>query len=649
MSQLRIDKSLQPTLSPSRTLSIAHVHSGDMLSRPASIVRLSSSHLLIVLVAQGGPSDGRMTALIWDTELEALLVASDWSIPSSTSVGLADANRHISVSASRVGRSQVLVHYEFRGKIDGQEQIALAAVWALPFSIPAEGSVLRHALGKAALTSTWSKPGSHDTRSSENAKTPTSQKAANGLTSGETQLVRDLESISQSDSASAVALEQKASEMETKFTAYISEETTRLRQSWERERLQVAKDKAQVAPADSDSDDSDEEDDEGDKKPEPVAAEKSRAPKLSLTHSFVTSLLQVSLPASTQRERPYARKIVSYLVERKAVSCGMLSSSEQSLLGRLQARNDWTQIMGVVRTVTDLGEVELVELLKTILHNRNQADQSTASANSRPPTADVFLSLFITMAVSRPLLRSTLHGHITDSKDVCLMLDTTTQWLKGRYYEPLDVDSFPQIQSHKGAGGADAAGSTNAGLSRSARRKRLAGDRRQQQQSGTQHITVSGASSAKAPPTKALVLFATDLIDIYFPLLLNTPTAHRSLHALSQAITAHLILCDELSMLRGPLDAYARLESDRKRVTEEMNRRAAVEKFRDPRQARAAAAGGNANAGAGAATGANAQPLQARAETGGGMGVPDLGKSARLRAFEASALVGPHTVETLEI
>lgn len=201
------------------------------------------------------------------------------------------------------------------------------------------------------------------------------------------------------------------------------------------------------------------------------------------------------------------------------------------------------------------------------------------------------------------------------------MLDTTTQWLKARYYEPLDIDRF--------VSGGDSGSSTNNAASRSSRRKRLATERQQQ------GISIAGVASAKAPSTKDLLQFATDLIDIYFPLLLNTSSTHRSLRALSQAIEAHLTVCEDLSNLRGPLDAYAKLESDRQQLAEEITRRAAMERYRDPRKARPASAA--------------AQQTTGRAEIGGGMQLPDVNKSARLQAFEASALVGPHTVETLEI
>ncbi|CAO1617230.1 unnamed protein product [Sympodiomycopsis kandeliae] len=617
MTQLQVGLDLQASISPSRTINVAHINSSQAPSRPASVIRLSASHILIILVAQGGPTNGRLTALIWDSELQALLVTFDWTLPSTH--GLPESERKLSVSATRVGRSQVLVQSIFWGNVMGEE-MALATLWALPFTIP-DGSVLRHAIGKAALTSMWTKSVQSHDKGVEQGSSKTAVGSTSGLSGREADLVHNLVIISGSSGTSA---EKRAAEMETKFTAWISEETHRLRQIWEQDQLRsdaVRQEDLSAKGGQSDSDDSDDDEQQKDAVEQAEAGQqdqrnKHKASKVPLSHSFVTALINVALPTS-KSQRPYARKIVAYLVERRSVSCGMLSGSEQTLLARLQAVPDWDQIMSVVRTVGDLGEVELVGLLRNVLQaQRGQGSNEDAEGKTKPPSLDVFLSQFMTLAVSRPLLRSKLYGSVTDAKDVCLMLDTTTQWLKARYYEPLDIDRFVTSAGDNGS-------------SRSSRRKRLAMEKHQQ------GITIAGIASAKAPPTKDLLQFATDLVDIYFPLLLNTTSTHRSLRALSQAITAHLTVCDDLNDLRGPLDAYAKLESDRQQLAEEIARRSAMERFRDPRKSRPASQ--------------QQQQLGARAETGGGMQLPDINKSARLRAFEASALVGPHTVETLEI
>ncbi|PWN21600.1 hypothetical protein BCV69DRAFT_175277 [Microstroma glucosiphilum] len=604
-SRLSISASEGPQVSQSRTLSIAHISQEPSSSRPAALLRLSASHLLVVLRAAGGPSSGRLAALIWDTDLDALIVTSDWSAP--VVPGLEEAERNASVSLTRVGGSQAIVEgCSWGGAQTGGT--ALATLWALPFTIPSS-SVLRHAVGKAALTTAWSKQ--------VQAKAASSSRAGADIEGQHQALLQRLQSIYSSSTADTV--EKKSAEMEIAFASWLSEEGARVKAAWEKERLESQAAAAELAADDqSGSDDSDREPANlgGGEEKKLVRQRKNhrdeRAPKVKLSYSFVATLLDLALPAapSTARSAPYAKKILTYLMSRKSVSCGMLAGSGQSLIARLRARNDWGQIMDTIRNVSDVGERELVDLLVELL--RNERSKEGESAVKTP--LDVYLSQFVTMAVSRPLLRSTLHGHVTESSDVVVLLQVITRWLKDRAAEPLDLVSL--------AGADDELTGTMKKSTAGSRRRRL-GDK---------------SSQAKAPPTTDLLQFAMDLIDVYFPLLLNTPSMHGSLHSLSKALSAHLALCTSLSTLRGPLDAFTRLDTDRKRLQEESARRIAVQRARDPRAAKSLkASAGQAGA------------VQARSETGGGLGMEGLGKTVRLHALESSALVGPYTLESLDV
>lgn len=604
-SNLSISASEGPQISQPRALSVKHISQEASPSRPAALLRLSASHLLIVLRAAGGPSSGRFAALIWDTDLDALVVTSDWSAP--VLPGLDEAERHISISLTRVGGSQAIVEgCSWGGPQTGGT--ALATLWALPFTIPSS-SVLRHAVGKAALTTAWSKQ--------TQAKTASSSRAAADVEVQHEALLQRLQSIHSSSTADTA--EKKSVEMETAFASWLSEEGARVKAAWEKERLESQAAAAELAADDeSGSDDSDREPTNlggGEEKKihkQRKNQREDRAPKVKLSYSFVAALLDLALPASssTARSATYAKKIFTYLMSRKSISCGMLAGSGQSLIARLKARNDWGQIMETIRNVSDVGERELVDLLVELL--RNEGSNERRSAEKTP--LDVYLSQFVTMAVSRPLLRSTLHGHVTEANDVVLLLQVVTRWLQDRAAEPLDLVSL--------AGADDELSGPMKRSTPGSRRKRL-GDK---------------GSQAKAPPTTDLLQFAMDLIDVYFPLLLNTPSMHRSLHSLSKALSAHLTLCTSLNTLRGPLDAFTRLDTDRRRLQEESARRIAVQRARDPRAAKLMkASAGQAGA------------VQARSETGGGLGMEGLGKTVRLHALESSALVGPYTLESLEI
>lgn len=585
------------SLTPSRTLPLAHISPAPLPSRPAAILRLSASHLLILLHATSGPSSGKIAALIWDTELDAALVVSDF--PMLAAAGLVEEEQRMAISLARVGGSQVVVNASYWGQTQTQEA-ALSVFWALPFFIP-EGSVLRHALGKGPLSTAWLRSASQTSSS-----TP----------SQETLLVklRDL---------SAQAGEGAHDRMDAAFTAWLTEGTERLRQKWEQEQARRAQDEADEAAAIVNGDDSESDEEKGEgaeasQRPAATtaAAQTSRSsksgrdapPKPHLSYSFVKDLLDIALPPGSS---PYARKIVSYLVERRTLSCGMLAGTEQSLVGRLRARSDWQQIMSVIRMVSDIDETELVSLLVEVL----KGDKSTSEgANGQvsiaaKPSLESFLSLFLSLAVSRPLLRSTMHGRITQVDDVVAMLKVVTGWLQERAVEPLDLDALLvdlPLQPSK--------------LSKN-QRKRLGKEGR-----------------VKVPAVPDLIQFAMDLVDVYFPLLLNSPAAMPALQALSKPLALHLGTCEQLSMLRGPLDAFARVEADRKLAEQEAvaAAAAAARRHRDPRVARRAAAPAGGL-------------VEAKSETGGGASTMGPTKSARLHALETSALVGPYSVETLEV
>ncbi|PWN27691.1 hypothetical protein BDZ90DRAFT_279470 [Jaminaea rosea] len=594
------------SITPTRTTLLAHISPAPFPSRPAAVIRLSSSHLLILLHAVSGPSSGKLAALIWDTELDAVLVASDF--PMLAAAGLTDDEQRIAISLARVGGSQVVVNVSYWGHTPTQEAV-LSVFWALPFFIP-EGSVLRHALGKGPLTKTW-------LRETESAAMPASKKeegSATGLLPSQSDLLVKMQKLSSQVNEAAYT------EMDILFTAWLAEEQERLRLAWEQEQAKRAQDEADEAAAANGGADEDSESegekaaDEGGEAQRQAASASRKSnrdspPKPQLSYSFVKALLDVALPpAKSGTSSSYARKIVSYLVERRTLSCGMFTGTEQSLIGRLRARNDWQQIVAVLRMVSDVSESELVSLLIEVLKSQRAGSNGSEGVEAKP-SLESFLSLFLSLSVSRPLLRSTLHGRITQVDDVVSLIQVVTTWLQERAVEPLDLNALlvelPQSSSGK--------------LSKN-QRKRLGKEGR-----------------VKVPATPDLIQFAMDLIDVYFPLLLNSPSSLPALRALEKPLAVHLGTCEQLSLLRGPLDAFARVEADRKLAAEyEATVRHAQQqqRHRDPRIARRAAAEGG---------------VEEKSQTGGGATVAGAMKSARLQALENSALVGPYSVETLEV
>lgn len=101
----------------------------------ASVVYVSPSHLLIVAVPAG---EARIAALLWDTELDAVLAVTEWGVSTPGAV-------HVSTAHAVADHVFVQVDPHEGGK---------CTVAALPVSVP-KSSQLRHALGAAQRTAPW--------------------------------------------------------------------------------------------------------------------------------------------------------------------------------------------------------------------------------------------------------------------------------------------------------------------------------------------------------------------------------------------------------------------------------------------------------------------------------------------------------------
>lgn len=630
MLQLSLGADGELASSPPRTLPLNYVAPIPAPSQPAAVLRLSASHFLVLIHAAGGTSKGKVAALIWDSELDALIMASDFSLPSLP--GPSNDQRAITLTMSRVGGSQAIVNIN-----QWSSETSLSVFWALPFYIP-EGSVLRHAIGKGSLTSSWLRGGaSSSLQAGENAPSVAQQ---SNLSPEAAALVEQLRQLASTGQRSAA---DKSSDMELAFASWVGKETDRLHSIWQEEQVQAAQDQAQAAAAtlgDSDSDASGAEDagvvgDSALAKRQNVN-DKS-PPKPHFSHSLVLEVLRLALPstgaAKSNADGPIcARKIVAYLLERRMVSCGMFADTEQGFIARLRSRKDWGLIMSSLRSVGDISEMDLVSLLQEVLLNE-QSQQSQQADKAGIPSLAAFLSTFVSMAISRPLLRTTMHGRLTKVEDVTSMLDVMTEWLEERSREPIDFELLSLSD------GATQGGSSGSRRGKGSRRKRL----------GNNTAIGAAGSSVKVPPTNDLVQFSMDVLDVFFPLLLNTPSSQRSLARLAKVLALHVSACDQLSTLRGPLQAFARFEADRARLAAEEERRQSERKAATTGGRRGMATSSVVTT---ATNGAGAE-ISAKAQTGGGMDVESSAvrqkKSARLQAFESSALVGPYTVEVLEI
>lgn len=212
-----------------RTLPLAHFALSTC--HPAALLALTPAHVLIVGIPSSDSfsAKDRAVALLWDIQLEAVLSQSDWALPNS--LGTSANGSLPTFTLTRVGGSQALVLVDPPAQV--QDGRAKSSVLALPFSVP-EQSVLRHAMGKGALTARWLRSAVEPSASGPSS---TQSKAAETqqLDGSQRKLLSRLQELVPTNEKEASVIEAAAA-MDAAFAAWVDEETGRLRADWEAQR-----------------------------------------------------------------------------------------------------------------------------------------------------------------------------------------------------------------------------------------------------------------------------------------------------------------------------------------------------------------------------------------------------------------------------
>ncbi|CAD6896507.1 unnamed protein product [Tilletia caries] len=309
-------------------------------------------------------------------------------------------------------------------------------------------------------------------------------------------------------------------------------------------------------------------------------------------------------------------------------------------LAQLRASSDWEGVLRALRTRPDLSEDELVQSLFALL------PRGGASLGS-------YLRAFLPLPLSRPLVRVALKRHFRLSgKDgdgdgdevvggVVVLAEVLCGWVEEWGRVPLHRSGWVE---EKGSGGKE--------------------------------------TKLPLPRLDEIILLLTDLLDTFFPTLLSSslssPQAQTTLDKMHTALAAHSAHLSSLSLLLGPLRAFAVLEADRVRAgvrgdgvvlesedEDEDGEGGVHPALRDRSRSRSAKmrskakakgkgkdkAGMKAQEAAGLLVQVQVQ-VQARSMTGGGdvyVPVQDgAGRMKRRMMQEASLLVGEYAVEVLE-
>ncbi|KAE8231877.1 hypothetical protein CF326_g3098 [Tilletia indica] len=301
-------------------------------------------------------------------------------------------------------------------------------------------------------------------------------------------------------------------------------------------------------------------------------------------------------------------------------------------LAQLRATSDWAAVLHALRTRPDLEEDELVRTMVMLLPT--------------PPELKDYLRAFLPIPLSRPLVRIALQRHLRLAgraagdevvQGVVVLTEILREWVE-------EWGRVPLARSGWAEGG---------------------------------EVKVK---EGQLPRLDEIVLFVTDLLDTFFPTLLSSSSssvqAQTMLDNLSKALAAHSAHLNSLSLLLGPLHAFAVLDSDRARSAVEsevgkeegglLERDGAVhpalrehhpfsrqnrlseKKKRKKKSKKEAKKGLEGTADEVLAAG----DVQARSMTGGGGAyVPaqdGAGRTKRRMMQEASLLVGEYAVEVLE-
>jgi len=336
-------------------------------------------------------------------------------------------------------------------------------------------------------------------------------------------------------------------------------------------------------------------------------------------------VLALALPV--QNDGPYARKTVQYLLMRRAVSERMMPQATPSIIARLLALGDWETALTAARLVPDVSEHDLVALITGSLRAEATALPRGNTLPQLPATLSFVLSALAVAPLSTAVMRTELRRAISDAAEVHSLLAVLNGWLRLRARLPFSASSFSGPETKKGAlpGRKKKQTKTKDRGADGASVPRLEQVRR---------TTRSGIPHRHADPAcpDQLVSLTTLLLDAFFPLLLQTASTHALLASLGRSLSLHLASCTQLSTLRGPLAAFARLEADTAALREKEAASRALRRQRGLREAKAA----RQSAAAGVS------------ETGGGLGTqPE--RSARSQKYEASALVGPYVAEALQL
>ncbi|KAJ7722274.1 hypothetical protein DFH07DRAFT_857014 [Mycena maculata] len=284
-------------------------------------------------------------------------------------------------------------------------------------------------------------------------------------------------------------------------------------------------------------------------KNEPQAAEKAffdwekreRSPiedqteekQVELGHSFVRDLLTAVLPpAQPLSNPPYSSALVRFLLERRVVSASMVGGG---ILAALKLRGDWAAIQLCTTHVIDLAESDWMFILQCVVDHSRKTDATDAMEVDPPalgaiPKLPAFLDACVRYQTSPPSLRAAMHQHLPQPEDVVAVLEVSEGWVGA--WKSAEVIALPPkksvVQNEHGV---------------------------TVLKDGWRH------GGAGTPPLIKVLSFIQTVLDASFLALLQHTPAHRILRKVLARIEPEIQLTEQVELLRGPLELFARAQA----------------------------------------------------------------------------------------
>ncbi|KAF8489106.1 hypothetical protein JB92DRAFT_3014323 [Gautieria morchelliformis] len=468
-----------------------------------SVISVGSSFVLLAGISSDDPAE--LVLLLWDIQYSVVLATQRFPLPST--VGCSPKSPLI-LELVPVSRSQALLVLSptiiTTSTRTASAMASRSTVLVAPLTIP-PASTISLSMGKACDTRRWLR----------NLHTST-QTMVSDEDGGRH---RVMQSVRQ-------ALEQgRPDAAEAAFFSWVEQETSRLHRlrkvdtTSDGERRENRSDRGPVSKAHP--------------KSQHRKDKWKRTSSPSLSHQFVSNLLNGILRPSQPSDSPSPSKIVQYLINRRAVSHAMVQGG---LLPALRRHQDWESIASALDNVHDLSEGDIVCLLLEVVRShrlRQNTDPGgmQVGAPSDVPALPNFLAMLVVYTSSSPtMLRSLLKMHLTDARDIICILEVLEGWLAWWYNTnpglAFDLGDYP-----------------TAGAQASMNKKSDSTER------------------SKVPSFRSVITFLQSVLDVHFLTLLHYTPSHSVIERISRQLREQLLSVDDLDRLRGPLEAFVRVQS----------------------------------------------------------------------------------------